>query len=224
MIELNNVSKVYRSEAGTVYALRGIDLKINQGEFLAITGQSGSGKSTLMNIIGCIDRPTAGTYLLEGKNIERLDDSTRAQLRSRQFGYVFQSYNLLPRMPAVQQVELPLMYQQAASRRFRSLTSLAQVGLADRAKHRPHQLSGGEQQRVAIARCLVVNPRVILADEPTAALDTVTGDEILTIFKGLVEERGITVIIVTHEPHVADYANRTIRMRDGQIIDERNKS
>lgn len=223
MIELNNISKIYRSEAGTVVALRDIDLSIGQGEFLAITGQSGSGKSTLMNIIGCIDRPTAGTYLLAGKNIERLNDATRAQLRSRQFGYVFQSYNLLPRMPAVQQVELPLMYQQATSRRSRSLTSLHQVGLADRAQHRPHQLSGGEQQRVAIARCLVVNPRVILADEPTAALDTVTGDEILTIFKGLVEERGITVIIVTHEPHVAAYANRTIRMRDGEIIDEENK-
>ena len=220
MIKIEDLSKVYGTGAGSVHALRGINLQVERGEFLAVVGQSGSGKTTLMNIIGCLDRPTSGRYLIEGYDVGRLSDNARARLRGRQFGFVFQSYNLLPRMSAIEQVELPLIYQQATNRRRRAAEALAQVGLAERMRHRPSQLSGGEQQRVAIARSLVVGPRIMLADEPTGALDTATGAEVMSIFQSLVREQGITLIYVTHEPEIAAYAARSIRMRDGRIIDD----
>ena len=220
MIAIEDLSKVYGTEAGLVHALRGISLEVERGEFLAVVGQSGSGKTTLMNIIGCLDRPTSGRYLIEGYDVGRLSDNARARLRGRQFGFVFQSYNLLPRMSAIEQVELPLIYQQAPNRRRRAAEALAQVGLADRMHHRPNQLSGGEQQRVAIARSLVVGARIMLADEPTGALDTATGAEVMSIFQSLVREQGITLIYITHEPEIAAYAARSIRMRDGRIVED----
>ena len=219
MIKLDGVDKVYGSEAGEVRALQEVRLEVERGEFVAIMGHSGSGKSTLMNIIGCLDRPTNGRYLLDGHEVSGLPDDTRAQLRGRAFGFVFQAYNLLPRMSAVEQVELPLVYQQAPNRRARALEALARVGLLNRVRHKPNQLSGGEQQRVAIARSLVVNPLVVLADEPTGALDTTTSAEVMQLFSELVAD-GITVIIVTHEEDVAGYADRHIRMRDGRIISD----
>ena len=218
MIRLEAVDKVYDTGAGPVHALRGVDLEIDRGEFVAIMGQSGSGKSTLMNIIGCLDRPTRGRYRLEEHDVGRLGEDARARLRGRAFGFVFQAYNLLPHMTALEQVELPLLYRRTRDRRRRALEALDRVGLIDRVHHRPNQLSGGEQQRVAIARSLVVDPWVVLADEPTGALDTETGHAVMELFADLVTEHGITVIIVTHEEEVAAYARRRVRMRDGQIV------
>ena len=221
MIELREVSKAYWTGAGPVHALNKLDLKIESGEFLSIMGQSGSGKSTLMNILGCLDRPTEGQYILGNLDVANLSDKSRSALRGRWFGFIFQSYNLLPRLSALEQVELPLLYNKVSNRRRRASEALDQLGLADRLHHRPNQMSGGEQQRVAIARSLVVNPQVILADEPTGALDTDTGNEIMGILSNLVEERRITVVVVTHEPHIADWTKRSILMRDGLILDDR---
>ena len=220
MIELENVTKVYELDAGPVYALRGIDLSIGRGEFVAIMGPSGSGKSTMMNVLGCLDRPTSGQYVLGGHDVGQLSDDARSRLRGRYFGFVFQSFNLLPRMSAVEQVELPLMYLGVSKRRRQAVEALERVGLADRARHWPNQLSGGQQQRVAIARSLVVNPRVVLADEPTGALDTATGAEVMELLRVLVREQDIMVILVTHEAHVAAYSDRTILMRDGLIVED----
>ena len=206
-----------------MHALDGVDLEIGRGEYAAIMGASGSGKSTMMNIVGCLDRPTSGKYFFEGHDVGRMSDDTRAKLRSLEFGFVFQQFNLLPRMSAIEQVELPMVYQNGRHRRRRAREALAMVGLAGRMNHRPTELSGGQQQRVAIARALVVNPRVILADEPTGALDTATGDEVMEIFTSLVREHGITVILVTHEPEVAAHADRTVRMRDGHIVEDHRK-
>jgi len=221
LIDLREVSKVYWTGAGPVHALNKLDLKIESGEFLSIMGQSGSGKSTLMNILGCLDRPTEGQYILGDLDVANLSDKSRSALRGRWFGFIFQSYNLLPRLSALEQVELPLLYNKVLNRRRRASEALDQLGLADRLHHRPNQMSGGQQQRVAIARSLVVNPQVILADEPTGALDTDTGNEIMRILSNLVEERRITVVVVTHEPHIADWTKRSILMRDGLILDDR---
>jgi putative ABC transport system ATP-binding protein len=220
MIHLERVTKVYRAGDVLVPALRGVDLDIERGEFLAIMGPSGSGKSTLMNILGCLDRPTRGRYELEGHDVRRLGDVQLARIRSRRIGFVFQQFNLLPRLPAIAQVELPLIYRRARNRRKLAIRALAEVGLAGRARRRPTQLSGGEQQRVAIARALVTNPAVILADEPTGALDTKTSAELMETFVRLNAERGITMILVTHEAEVAAYTRRVIRMRDGRIVSD----
>ena len=220
MIELDNVTKVYTLDSGPVHALRGVSLTIGAGGFVAVMGQSGSGKSTMMNILGCLDKPTSGSYALGGHDVGGLSDDARSRLRGRYFGFVFQSYNLLPRMSAVEQVELPLVYLGARDRRRRAMEALARVDLADRFHHWPNQLSGGQQQRVAIARSLVVNPRVVLADEPTGALDTATGAEVMELLSSLVREQGLIVVVVTHESHVAAYADRTITMRDGLIVDD----
>ena len=220
MIELDNVTKVYQLDSGPVHALRGVSLSIDSSDFVAVVGQSGSGKSTMMNILGCLDKPTSGRYTLGGHDVGGLSDDVRSRLRGRHFGFVFQSYNLLPRMSAVEQVELPLVYLGVSNRRRRAMEALARVDLADRYHHWPNQLSGGQQQRVAIARSLVVNPQVVLADEPTGALDTTTGAEVMELLSSLVRERGLIVILVTHEAHIAAYADRTITMRDGRIVDD----
>lgn len=224
MIHLEDIEKVYRTDAGEVRALDGVSLDVQAGEFIAIMGASGSGKSTMMNIIGLLDDPTAGIYELDGADVSKLDDDTRSRLRGRLFGFVFQSYNLVPRMTAVEQVELPLLYQRRTNRRAMALEALERVGLADRANHHPNQLSGGQQQRVAIARSLVVHPNVILADEPTGALDTRTSEEVMGIFEELAREQQITVVVVTHEQNIADFTNRTVRMRDGVIISDEQRA
>ena len=220
MIELRDVRRVYAPGGAPVRALDGVSIEIASGEFVAIRGQSGSGKTTMMNTIGLLDRPTGGEYLFAGRPVSALSPDARARLRGRAFGFVFQSYNLLPRLPALDQVELPLLYQGVPDRRRRAAGALARVGLLERARHRPTELSGGEQQRVAIARALVVDPLVVLADEPTGALDTATGREVMELLCGLVEERGLTVVLVTHEAEVAAYAGRTVRMRDGRIVED----
>ena len=222
MIKLENVTKRYLMGDVIVDALRGVSLEIHDGEFVAIMGPSGSGKSTLMNIVGCLDQPTAGTYELDGVETSRLSDDQLPEVRNRKIGFVFQSFNLLARMPAVEQVELPLVYQRARDRRRRALEALDMVGLSDRVHHRPTELSGGQQQRVAIARALVTNPAIILADEPTGALDTRTSGEIMAIFQRLNRDLGLTVIFVTHEPEIAAHTRRIIHIRDGLInSDER---
>ena len=218
MIRLRNLSKIYRTGDVFVPALQEVDLDIDKGEFVAIIGSSGSGKSTLMNILGCLDRPTRGTYELEGHDVGKLNDIQLAKVRSRRIGFVFQSFNLLSRLPAIAQVELPLIYRGSTNRRRLAAKALADVGLADRMHHKPAQLSGGQQQRVAIARALVTNPALILADEPTGALDTKTTADIVQTFVKLNRERGITIIFVTHEPEVAAYTRRMITLRDGRVI------
>ncbi len=219
MIELENVTKVYQMGKVEVPALQGITLNIERGEMLAIIGASGSGKSTLMNIIGCLDKPTLGTYLLEGSDVNRLNDNKLAEIRSKKLGFVFQEYNLLSRASALSNVELPLVYSGVRQRRKRAMEALERVGLAPRAKHKPTELSGGEQQRVAIARALVNNPDIILADEPTGNLDSATTDQIIALFRQLNQD-GITVVLVTHEMDIASQTQRIIRLLDGKIISD----
>ena len=222
VIRTQGLSKIY--SAGTeaeVAALRGVDLTINRGEFVAIMGPSGSGKSTLMNLIGCLDTPTAGTYFCDGVDVSTLDKEELAALRRDKIGFVFQGFHLLTRMDATDNVAMPLGYARvpASERRERARAALAAVGLAERAGHRPNELSGGQQQRVAIARALVNNPPILLADEPTGALDSKTGEEILALFKRLRDD-GHTVILITHDAHVAAHADRTYVMRDGEMHEE----
>jgi len=225
MIRLRGVTKVYQIGYMAVHALRPLDLEVERSDFVAIMGPSGSGKSTLMNILGCLDKPTSGLYELDGLPVSSFGEDRLAEVRNRRIGFVFQSFNLLPRLPALQQVELPLTYRGIPRRRELSARALIELGLGDRIHHRPTELSGGQQQRVAIARALVSNPSLILADEPTGALDTATSHEIMEVFSRLNEERGMTILLVTHETEIAAYAHRTIRLRDGVIAsDERNGS
>jgi putative ABC transport system ATP-binding protein len=223
LIQLDAVTKTYTMGDVEVHALRGVSLSVGKGEFTAIMGASGSGKSTLMNVLGCLDRPTSGRYLLEGHDVSRLLADDLAVIRNRTLGFVFQSFNLLSRTSALENVELPLLYAglSAAERHARATEALARVGLGDRAGHHPSQLSGGQQQRVAIARALVNRPRVLLADEPTGNLDSRTSEEVMAILQEL-GRAGITVILVTHEPDIAAHASRIIVMRDGRVrSDER---
>lgn len=216
MIELDNITKVYKMGETEVVALNGIDLRIEQGEMISIIGPSGSGKSTLMNIMGCLDKPTSGQYRLEEIEVSKLSDDKLAEIRNKKIGFVFQSFNLLPRTTALANVELPLIYGGAGNRRQRVLQALESVGLAHRSHHKPSELAGGEQQRVAIARALINNPALILADEPTGNLDTQTSREIMLIFQKL-HEQGMTIVLVTHERDITAYTQRTIEMRDGKI-------
>ncbi|HZN59688.1 MAG TPA: ABC transporter ATP-binding protein [Planctomycetota bacterium] len=226
MIELERVSKIYA--AGTkgleteVAALREVNLRVETGEFVAVTGASGSGKSTLLNILGCLDRPTSGVYRLDGEEVSRLSDTALAGIRNRRIGFVFQSYNLLPRQSALDNVALPLIYGGVSrrERRRRAAVELERVQLRERAHHRPNQLSGGQSQRVAIARALIQKPSILLADEPTGNLDSKTGKEILEVFHDLNRQTGVTVILVTHDPVIARTASRIVRLADGEIAED----
>jgi putative ABC transport system ATP-binding protein len=218
MIQIEDVSKTYQMGEVEVKALRGVGLSIDEGEFVSIMGPSGSGKSTLMNVLGCLDSPTAGSYRLNGQDVSNLSDTQLAHFRNKEIGFVFQQFNLLPRTSALRQVELPLMYAGvgARERRHRAKAALEAVGLGDRLGHKPDELSGGQQQRVAIARALVTQPSIIMADEPTGNLDSRSGNEVLCIFQQL-NQQGITIIFVTHDPEIAAYSQRVITIRDGLI-------
>jgi len=219
MIELENITKVYRMGKVEVYALNGVSLSIKEGEMVSIVGASGSGKSTLLNVIGCLDRPTSGKYLVDGADVSRLSDNKLAEMRNRKFGFVFQEFNLLSRASAIANVELPLIYGGSRHKRQQAMEALEKVGLGARAGHKPTELSGGEQQRVAIARALVNNPALILADEPTGNLDSTSTAEIVSVFRQLNQE-GITVVVVTHERDIASQTQRIIRVLDGKIISD----
>jgi len=223
MIQIQDITKQYAMGTQIVHALRGVSLNIEEGEFLAIMGPSGSGKSTLMNMLGCLDTPTSGTYFLDGEDVSRMTDDQLARVRNKRIGFVFQNYNLLARTPAIKQVALPMMYagMSRRERRDRAENALKAVGLGDRMDHRPDELSGGQQQRVAIARALVAEPRIILADEPTGNLDTASGEEVLDIFSRL-HDQGITLIFVTHDPDVAERAKRTVLLLDGLIVSDKS--
>lgn len=216
MIELVDISKTYLSGKNILYALRGVSLEIQKGEFVAIMGPSGSGKSTLMNIIGCLDRPTSGTYRLNKVRVDEMPDDALASVRNRSIGFVFQTFNLLPRHNAIENCELPLLYSGTKDAKERAERALSSVGLAERTLHMPNELSGGERQRVAIARAIVTEPDIILADEPTGNLDSKTGKEIMGIFAGL-NAKGVTIVLVTHDREVASNARRTITIKDGRV-------
>ncbi len=221
MIELYNISKIYKIGDNEVYALNGVTLKIQKNEFVAILGPSGSGKSTLMNIIGCLDTPTSGSYILDGNEVSKLSDNQLAEIRNSKIGFVFQQFNLIPQLTALENVELPLIYQgvSASKRHKLAKEALEKVGLGDRLHHRPRQLSGGQQQRVAIARALVTSPSIILADEPTGNLDSKSGSEIMQIFKQL-HSQGSTIVLITHDNNIASQAKRIVRIHDGQIVED----
>lgn len=223
IIELESVTKVYRMGKVEVRALGGVNLSINSGEIVAVIGASGSGKSTLLNIIGCLDRPTSGRYLLNGTDVNRLNDNKLAELRSKTIGFVFQDFNLLPRASALANVELPLIYRGSRNKRQRSTEALEKLGLAGRLNHKPTELSGGEQQRVAIARALINGPSLILADEPTGNLDSASAAEIVAIFHQLHRD-GISIVMITHEVDIAMQAQRIIRLKDGKVVSDEKVS
>ncbi len=224
VITIKELNKTYKNGSVEVHALKDVNLEIQHGEFIAVMGQSGSGKSTLMNILGCLDRPTSGEYLLEGINIKGQSQDELSLIRNKKIGFVFQAFNLIPRTDVLRNVELPMIYakQKTSYRRARAIELLERVGLGDRTHHLPNELSGGQKQRVAIARALANNPPIILADEPTGNLDTQSSDEIMEIFRDLNKE-GSSIILVTHEPEIAEYADRVIVFRDGRLIEDRRK-
>jgi putative ABC transport system ATP-binding protein len=218
IIDIRDMTKVYQMGQHEVHALRGVSLQIEKGEFLAIMGPSGSGKSTMMNMLGALDQPTSGSYRLDGTDVSQLDDDDLAEIRNRKIGFVFQSFNLLSRTAALQQVELPLIYAGRRQRQERARHALELVGLGDRLDHKPSELSGGQQQRVAIARALVNEPSIILADEPTGNLDSQSGTEVMQIFQRLNREEGITVVFVTHDPWIARHTRRVVTLADGRVV------
>ncbi|HEY1911099.1 MAG TPA: ABC transporter ATP-binding protein [Vicinamibacterales bacterium] len=224
LLRVRDLVKTYQVGDVAVRALRGVTLDVEPGEFVAVIGPSGSGKSTFMHILGCLDRPTSGQYWLEGRDVSQLNDDELSAIRNRQIGFVFQGFNLLSRTSAVENVELPLLYVAgkvpAGERRKRALAALDAVGLADRAEHHPNQLSGGQQQRVAIARALLNNPSILFADEPTGNLDSRTSVEVMDIFQRLKDDRGITIVLITHEQQVAEYGSRIIAFKDGQVLSD----